>query len=203
MQYRISSTLIALALCTPAAFAQTQAFEGPTVAMNLGLYSNTTELSSGTDRLNGLGATTQGANIQGAWGWVVSPSWVFSVGGSYNLNDQSAGEISGTGGGLNVKRKNAWSIYVEPGIKVSEQTLVYAKVGYENATLRAEGAGSSSEKSMDGAGYGLGIRTMLDKNLYLQAELKQLFYSSATFAGQATDFKTQATEGLFGIGYQF
>ena len=203
MQYRIPFALMALALCSSATFAQTHPFEGPSAALNLGLYSNSTEISSSTDTLNGLGQTTQGANIQGAWGWAVSPSWIFSVGASYNLTDQSAGNANLLGGAVNLKRRNAWSVYMEPGIKVSDQTLVYAKVGYENGNLRVEGTGSSFDKTMDGAGYGLGIRTMLDSNLYLQAEIKQIYYTAVSVPGQATDLKTQATEGLFGIGYQF
>ena len=92
---------------------------------------------------------------------------------------------------------------MEPGFKVSEKTLAYAKVGYENASMQGEVAGRSDDKSIDGVGYWLGLRTMVDSKLYLQAEVKQIFYSSATFSGQSTDFKVHATEGLFGVGYQF
>ncbi|RFO94807.1 hypothetical protein DIC66_21585 [Rhodoferax lacus] len=195
--------LVAVVVCSSYANAQQNPFEGGSVALNLGLQSNSTEISSGSDRISGIGWDSQGANLQGAWGWSLSPSFIVSVGASYNLTDVSAGDAGTSTGGFSLKRKNAYSVYLEPGFKVSDKTLAYGKVGYENANMQGEVAGRSGDKSIDGIGYGLGLRTMLDNNLYLQAEVKQIYYSSATFPGQSTDFKVHATEGLFGVGYQF
>jgi outer membrane immunogenic protein len=195
--------LAAAAICSSYANAQHNPFAGASVALNLGLQSNSTEITSGADRITGIGWDTQGANIQGSYGWSMSPSIILTVGANYNLSDVSAGDASTTAGGLSLKRKNAYSLYVEPGYKVADRTMAYAKIGYENASMRVDSSGSGNDKTIDGVGYGLGIRTMLDSSLFLQAEVKQIYYTSATFSGQSNDFKVHATEGLFGLGYQF
>lgn len=195
--------LAAAALLTSTAYAQGNPFEGWSLGLNMSLQSNTTELNAGTDRFSSLGWTSQGANLQASYGWPTSASSVFSVGVNYSLTDASGGDASTAVGAFSLKRKNAYSVYFEPGLKLSDTTLAYFKVGYEGTTLREDTSLGGMEKTLDGAGYGFGLRGMLDKHVYLQAEVKQLFYNTANFPGQATGFKLTGTEGLLGLGYQF
>ena len=195
--------VVASGLLAPQAFAQDKSFEGFSLGLNLALQSDSTELSPGNEHLHGLGWTSQDASLQAAYGWATGDSTVLSVGATYNLNDVSSGDASTANGGLSLKRKNGYSVYFEPGYKVSDRTLAYFKVGYEAATLHEDQDASSVESSLDGVGYGLGLRTLMDKHVYLQAEIRQVFYNSFSFAGQNGSFKTSGTMGLLGIGYQF
>jgi hypothetical protein len=115
----------------------------------------------------------------------------------------SSGEAGGGPGGLSLKRKNSYSVYLEPGFKFSERTLAYFKVGYVGSTLHEDQDSGALESSLDGVDYGLGLRTLVDKHTYLQAELHQVFFNSSGFGGQNGSLRTSGTLGLFGIGYQF
>lgn len=63
------------------------------------------------------------------------------------------------------------------------------------------GGGTSGSENFEGVGYGAGIRTMLDKNLFLQVEFIQSAYNQKTRDGVA--FKPSASTGTIGIGYKF
>ena len=183
--------------------SQDKPFEGFSLGLNLALQSDSTEITVGNARLHGLGWTSQSANLQGAYGWRAGDSAVLTVGANYNLDDVNSGDASTTVGGFSLKRKHGYSVYFEPGWRFSDRTLGYFKIGYQGATLHEDLPGGSVENSLDGVDYGLGLRTLLDKHTYLQAEVRQVLYNSASFAGQSGSFKTSGTLGLVGIGYQF
>lgn len=203
MNKPLACLLLAAAGLTSPAFAQSNPFEGFSLGLNLALQSDTTELGAATDRYSGVGWTSQGARLQAAYGWPTGPASIFSVGVSYSLTDISGGDASTAAATFSLKRRNAYAVYFEPGWKLTDSTLAYFKVGYEGAMLREERSQGALESSLDGAGYGFGLRGMLDKHLYVQAELKQLFYNRAHFSDQVAGFKLSGTEGLLGIGYQF
>ena len=52
-------------------------------------------------------------------------------------------------------------------------------------------------------GYGVGARTMLDKNLFLQAEVKHTTFGSEALPGDTDKIKTKNTVVSFGVGYKF
>jgi Outer membrane protein beta-barrel domain len=194
---------LAAALLAPQVFAQSATFEGGSVGYNVNLNSTSTELSVGADRLNGMGSTELGGSLQAAYGWAMGANGIISLGATYSLNDINSGEFVSAGTTLKLKRRDAYSIYVEPGFKVSPGTLAYAKLGYENASALAESQGITLSNTVDGFSGGFGLRALLDSHLYLQAEVKQVFYNSSRFSGAAADFKSTATMGSIGIGYQF
>jgi opacity protein-like surface antigen len=203
MYQRLPLLLIATALLSAPAFAQKTPFEGLSLGLNAVLDSSSTELGPDAQRLSGLGWTTQGASIQGAWGWPVGESSIFSVGATYHLSDISSGDSNTNGGAFSLKRHSAYSVYMEPGFKLSNQTLVYATVGYEAANMRLDTSTGGTEQSIEGAGYGVGMRSYFSKHGYVQVEIKQLDYRATHFPDQTANFKASATEGLLGVGYQF
>lgn len=183
-------------LCALSALASAQSgnFGGFSLGLNADLVAASTEVS-GTR----YGQQSVGASLQGAYGFAVSNTAVLSVGFTYGLADINAGE-SGT---AKYKLKNAYSIYFEPGFNVSPATLAYFKLSYEAASANYEATGTSDSKSIEGAGLGVGLRAMLSKNAYLQAEARQMQYNSARFAVPGVDFKSAATYGTIGVGYKF
>lgn len=196
------------ALACSAAQAQTAAgsFQGFSLGLNAGMISSATEITSGTDVLDGLGHSSAVGSLQGAYSWAAGDRGVLSVGATYNLNDVDGGELRTTAGVRTAlyKARDAYSVYFEPGYLLTDKTLAFATLGYEAATARAEdGAGVVVKKDIQGAGYGFGLRTMLDKNLYVQVAVKQVYYDSERFPGDTADFKTRATLGSVGVGYKF
>ena len=188
-------TTAAFAVLATAASAQVSNFEGFSGGLNLNTVAASHQF--GTSKFKGeswIGA------IQGAYGFVISPSTVVSIGGSYGLSDSNAGVASLT----NLSLQNQLSVYVEPGYLVGDKTLVYGKLTYEKANLEATEVGVDDAKvSLNGTGIGFGVRTMIAQATYLQVELKKIGYGKGRFAGDPIDFKTKSTVGTIGIGMKF
>ncbi len=196
------------AACSTSAFAQVSNFTGPSAGVNLSTVSTTTKISpDGEVALDGIGQQSFGSSLQAAYGFPLSNEAVLSVGGTYALTKDKAGNFEiDTGKVVQFKVKNQMSLYVEPGYLVSNTTLAYGKLSYESAKLAGESsvADANGSQKVNGIGYGFGIRTMLDKNLSLQAEVKQVQYGTENFNDDGSaKFKTSATVGTIGLGYKF
>lgn len=191
---KIAAVTASLAFATLAS-AQANNFAGVSLGLNVDLVGANTEVSS-----TRLGQQSVTGSLQAAYGFAVSNTAVMALGITYSLADINAGESSAT---TKYKLKDAYSIYFEPGFNVSSSTLAYAKLSYEAASARYEASANPDSKSIDGAGLGVGLRTMLGKNAYLQVEARQVQYNSARFAAPALDFKSGASYGSIGFGYKF
>ena len=103
--------------------------------------------------------------------------------------------------------KDYYTVYVQPGYAVNNTSAIYAKVLYASAKLDVSGATSSS-KDLNGWGGGIGLKTFLDKNLFVQTELNYTEFDSVTvtgtgnLAGTVTG-KPKIAGGTINIGYQF
>lgn len=196
-------TAAAFAVIATSASAQGSNFAGFSAGLNLNSVSTNTKISQGDSTLDGLGQQSWNGSLQGAYGFVTSPSTVVSVGATYGLGSSKASESSRTGFKTATKANNQLSVYVEPGFLASVNTLVYAKLSYEKAEIEISGDVLNSSQSMNGKSFGFGVRTMIDKTTYLQVEAKQIEFGSYRFDGDTADFKTKATVGTVGIGMRF
>ena len=186
------------AACSTSAFAQVSNFEGFSAATNL-THSNTS-VSNSNDSLSDK---TVGANLQAAYGFALDTSTVLTVGASYALKDTKTGDYTNDGSTGVLKLKNQISYYVEPGFLLNASTLVYGKISYDTASLNAIQADGTTKTNIKGMGYGVGARTMLDKNLFLQAEVKHTTFGSEALPGDTDKIKTKNTVVSFGVGYKF
>lgn len=202
-------SVVAASLACATAGAQTVNFEGFSGALNLNRFSSTTNtifledgpIGAGGSYVN-YGGQSWNGSIQAAYGVAVSSSSVVTFGGTYAL-----GSIDGGGetlGGLTEFRaEKAYSLYVEPGFLLSDNTLAYGKLSYEGA--KATGrvfAGPEYSTAFKGIGFGFGVRTMIDKNMFIQIELKQVGYRSID-TGDGHTHKPKSTVGTVGIGMKF
>lgn len=197
-------TAAAFAVIATSASAQVSNFAGFSAGVNLNSVSPNTKITVDTVSVDGVGQQSWNGAVQGAYGFVTSPSTVISIGATYGLGKSKGGSIAiaGVGGGA-FEAKNQLSVYVEPGFLINDKTLVYGKLSYEKAKVEANGEGGQASKSINGTGFGFGARTMIDKTTYLQVEFKQIGYGSARLDGDTADFKTKATVGTVGIGMNF
>ena len=191
----VASTLIA-----PQAFAQTKNFEGFSLGANVNFVGASTELSAPAVAIR-MGETSQNLSLQAAYGFAIGNTSVLSLGLNYGVGDLAGGSIDAGANRYKLKVTNSYSLYIEPGFVVSESTLVYGKLAY----LSAKGVESlnafSGSANFNGTGFGAGIRTMLSKNLYLQAEFLQSNYTQKSFG--TSGYKPTASIGTVGIGYKF
>ena len=203
---KIITLALMVAASSTSVFAQVSNFTGPSAGVNMNTVSTTTKLTAdGSAAFDGFGQQSLGTSLQAAYGIALSNDTVVSIGGTYALNKDRAGNLEINGDQMQFKNKNQMSLYLEPGYLVSNTTLAYGKVSYESAkmTVSVTGADGDSQK-VNGYGYGFGIRTMLDKNLSLQVEVKQVKYGAENWADDGSSkFKSSATLGTIGLGYKF
>jgi hypothetical protein len=197
MKKVLIAAAVAASCIAPQAFAQTNGasgFTGFSAAANANASTSSTEVRSGNGYAD-MGKSSQDVSLQAAYGFALGNNYVLGLGATYGLGDLKYGSSS-VGAG-NLKGKDAYSIYLEPGYAISNSTLVYGKLAY--LSMKGEVRGASEDFS--GVGYGVGIRHKLNKNLYLQGEITQSEYSDETMLN--TTYKPSGTTGTVGIGYQF
>lgn len=201
MKKIIMAMAAAAALISPQAYSQMRNFDGPSLGVNLNIANASNEFSVGGASFKNSD-TSQTANLQAAYGFAASDSFVLGVGLTYGPGDIKAGSATTGGVGYELKAKDLYSLYVEPGFLVANSTLAYGKVSYQGMKGETRlSTGATLSDNFTGTGYGAGIRTMLGSNLYLQAELEQIGYSERSNSGLTS--KPTATMGSVGLGYRF
>lgn len=201
MKIMFMAATVAATLFAPLVGAQTRGFEG----FSLGLNVNSATISNDFTA-NGVpakfGETSPNASFQAAFSLPANGIFNLGFGMTYTLSELKAG--SSTVGGVNyeLKEKDAYSIYIEPGFSIAESTLVYGKLahlGMRGETRRSTGSTQGDE--FFGLGYGVGVRGLMTKNVYLQAEILQNNYNERSSNGLT--IKPSSTMGTLGIGYKF
>lgn len=198
MKKNIAAVLFVTAGATLGAsvFAQSKSFEGFSVALNANSSSVTNELSAGGLSTK-IGDTSENFTLQAAYSVPMGGSGVLGLGGTYALSDFNAGSLAGG----SFKGKDMYSLYVEPGVLVSNSTLVYAKAAYLNMKGEASGFGATASENLDGLGYGAGVRVAFGKAAFWQLEFTQSDYNSKSIYG--VGFKPSSFNRTLGVGYRF
>jgi opacity protein-like surface antigen len=196
--------LICLAATAAVCSAQAQSGDftgfsaGANMAMNAGSYSQ----AVGTATIDGLGQQSLGVGGFAAYGLSIGSASVLTLGFDYSFSDIKAGEIKSTTSSASAKIQNLWSVSVAPGAMLTDKTLAYFKLGFENG--KAVGSSTTEvSKNVTGSSWGVGMKTLFNKNTFLQVEVKQVTFGSARFDGDTVDFTARGTSGSVGLGFMF
>jgi len=135
------------------------------------------------DSLDNAGAdfddTDFGLTLGADYGFGVSDDAVILVGASWS-DKSDMGSISGADGSLSTELDPSYMLYVAPGVKVGDSSLLYAKLSYSEAegTLSVQTSEFSGSLSQDdkAVGYGVGFRSYLTDNVFLNAEIEHIEY---------------------------
>jgi opacity protein-like surface antigen len=197
--------LVALALLagSTGVFAQANPFEGFSAGVGVSSVGASTTLS-GADAVGGdsvnFGQQSIVPTIEVGYTHGLSKEFSLGITATYDLADTKAGSAND----INVKGKNHYSINLKPGYMVGNSTMAYALVGYHATKGIISGDGESISSNYSGFGAGLGIQTLIDKNIFIKAEFQQITYNTKTgLAGADINVKPSATVGTIGIGYKF
>lgn len=194
---QLSIALIALSVLTTGyAYADAQNFQGLRVGGNLNMTGASTKVTNSSSTDGSFGANNVGGGLSLAYTQRISKKTVIGIGGTFSNSKFKSGTDSAN---TIIKGKNLWTAYVEPGVVVGEDTLIYAKAGY--AGMKGTIDEFSTEHSLSGYMYGLGIRTMVDANVYMEVEALQYVFNSKTINSAIYDIK--ATQANVGLGYKF
>lgn len=118
------------------------------------------------------------------------------------------------------KAENTFGISVEPGWNFTESTLGYVKLAWVNTrvntnyTLSADGQSlinSNPSSTYNGFGYGIGVKQLLTKNIFLGVDLMGVTYGSKSITAYTFEDGSQMTAnakasqfmGFASLGYKF
>lgn len=218
--------LLATTAATPA-LSQSKLFEGISLAINGSLNGSASnykdrwsmgEIPIGEydDKLGDV-STVFGSDLN--YGFSLSNNFILGVGITYDFGKTKAGNtsLSYRGeddefvlvDGLKASIEDHKSIYIQPTYIVSSTTGLFAKLGYHDADYKLThvGYGVSDSANLKGWGYGFGVKTFINNNLFIQAEAQQINYGSESYTyaeGSSTiTVKPKVYSGTISIGYKF
>ena len=196
--------LICLAATAAVCSAQAQSRDftgfsaGANMAMNAATYSETV----GTTTLDGIGQNSIGVGGFAAYGLSIGSASILTLGFDYSFSDIKAGELKSATTSGSAKLQNLWSVSIAPGTMLTDKTLAYFKLGFENGKAVSSSTTEVS-KNITGSSWGVGMKTLFNKNTFLQVEVKQVNFGAARFDGDTTDFTARGTSGSVGVGFMF
>ncbi len=204
--------LLASVAATPA-FSQAKNFAGPSIAIHAGYTGTDTKMTTDAPGHLSWGENdvTYGADL--AYSFPVDNNFLISIGATYDFDKIKAGSGSSDEAGdelsLKLSLKNHYSFYIEPTYAFNNSTALFAKLGYHHAkgSVNLAGAGDTAtgSKNFEGWGYGFGIKTFLNNNVFVKAEASLVEYDKETYGsgGDVVSFKPETVSGLISIGYKF
>jgi len=195
MRKLFALTAVTAALAASQAFAQAKNHEGFSLGANAEFDRSSVE-ATGTGAASDSGNST-GLGLQAQYSWALGSNFLLGLGVTANTGNRKAGAYSN---GNEAYIKDRYAIDLIPSIAVNDKVLVFAKV----SSVGANGTSSSGTgtASIQGLGYGLGFRAMIDNKLFWQAAYDYVKFTDVTFAnGTVSSFKTNILS--VGIGYKF
>ncbi len=200
MKKILIASALAAAFVAPQAFAQARNFEGFSLGANLNIANAATEVTS--TPFNGKPSeSSQNLGLQAQYNWALGDAFVLGAGLGLGVGDLKGGEFT-AGGTFNAKQKEAYSLYVAPGVALNDSVLLYGKVAALSGKVELTGPGLSNSTTVNGVGYGLGVQSYLNKNLFIQGELMQNNYNEVDFDATSKGKFNSAVFSI-GVGYRF
>lgn len=151
----------------------------------------------------------------------------------YVIGNQNAGQKSSSTSALyngmypysvsesySSKAENTFGISVEPGWNFTESTLGYVKLAWLNTRVNTNytlgvndvnAISSNPSNTFNGFGYGIGVKQLLTKNIYLGVDLMGVTYGSKSITAYTFEDGTQLNAsakanqfmGFASLGYKF
>jgi opacity protein-like surface antigen len=196
--------LLATTAATPA-LSQSKNFAGPSIAVHTGYTGTDTKITydAGVGANFGENDITYGVDL--AYSFPVDNNFLISIGATYDLDKIKAGSAT-DGNDVKLSLKDHYSLYIEPTYAFNNSTALFAKLGYHQAKGKVSVAGESASDDFKGWGYGFGIKTFLNNNVFVKVEASLVEYDKQTANAGTEDeisFKPETVSGLISIGYKF
>lgn len=198
MKTLIKSSLLGLALVSTASMAAN--FAGPEAGASVTMNSGSTLIDSkvNDDYDGNRGQQSIGIKLHAGYGFDLGNKTVVLVGFDYNPTEIKAG----TAVSANLKIQNSWSLFVAPGMVLNDKSLAYVKLAYESGNLKYSDGDENIEQSITGLGYGIGLRTEINKTTFLETDIKQVNYSKFSYRNRG-DLTNSSTIGGVGLVFKF
>lgn len=197
MKKLLITSFVLSSLAAGSAFAA-----GPAGGTDLSGFSIGTnaEFSRGTVSANdgsSDGGATTSAGINARYDWSLTPTFAVGLGASYSTGNHAFGSYAnGTAATVN----NRYSLDIVPTVALSNNYQLYGKLSSIYGTAASTDGVATS--NVQGVGYGIGVRKMLDKNLFVQAGYDLNKFNDITYSN-GTTAALQENVYSIGIGYKF
>ena len=192
MKHALSLIAIALACSVSSALAQPAGTAGFSLGANV-------EFSQNNGQLTGAAAgsaNSTGLGLQAQYSIPLGTQFLVGLGLDYSPSARDTG-VQGSAG--DVSLQNAASLDLQPSYILSDSMTIYAKLAALSATASAA---NGSNLALSGYGYGLGLRSMLDRNLYWQLGYDSNRYGDTSLSN-GTGLSISSKVFSLGLGYKF
>ena len=179
--------ILLLVLLSPAAFAQSQNFEGFGLSIDYSLNSITDKSTPGDSATSRSGVPSITADAYRA----INDQWLIGVYGSYDLGTT---DTSGTDPDAHHPIEAGGKV----GYAFTEKLMAYVKLGYSWSKYSSPGY----YQWINGPSYGIGAEYLLTKNLFTRVEVSQQNYKTVYWSDGSSD---KANINAYGIslGWRF
>ena len=217
---------IALLASSTSLMAQTKSFEGASLGIFGGAVGVSAEGTSSTPAVNQNHTATSGSGNVGTvsgiggfdlgYGFATGIDTIVSLGVTYipfkaEITTGSSSDTS-AGGDVKAEMKDHYTIYIQPTFVINKDSAAFLKVNYAHADLSVSGQGARlTTGDVEGWGAGIGLKTFLMPNLFMQVEANYTDYD--TISGTKTNAATsrittvsadpKLVSGLITLGYKF
>jgi opacity protein-like surface antigen len=215
---------IALLASSTSLMAQSKSFEGASIGVfgaiagaEVDGKANTTAgggqvASSGS---GSIGKVTPVGGLDLSYAFATGTNSVIGLGVSYiPLKAElgvGKGDDASSGGSIDVELKDHVTIYLQPTFVVNKDSAVFVKLNYSMADLKASGQSARiTSGDIEGWGGGIGLKTFLTPNAFIQVEANYTEYDSVS--GTRTNSHGRTTtvsgdpkiaQGIITLGYKF
>ena len=208
---------IALLATSTSLMAQSKSFEGGSIAI-FGSIMGAEVDGTVTDSNNAVSSGSIGKvapvpGIDAAYTFATGSNGFIGIGATYLAGDAEFGvgaadSSSDATKNFTGKIKDHYSVYIQPGYAVSKDSAVYAKISYNHADFNVTNV-VRQPGNLEGWGYGIGLKTFLTPNAFVQVEASYTEYDSLTAKETANSTtstvtgKPKISAGTVTFGYKF
>ena len=185
--------------------AEETKFTGASLALGLGSVRNQVDYGGYLAGQTSKDTDTVGI-LDASYGINLAPQWLVTLGATYDLNKTDFGTVSYVDGGntysVDGQLENHFSFYVAPGYRLSPNWLVYAKLGWHHAKGEFNDSQlGSGETTHNGVGYGLGVSTVLARQIEARFEIQHIDFNRES--ANLSDGKPETNQAVVYLGYRF
>lgn len=212
--------MLATTAATPA-LSQSKNFAGPSIAVSGAFVAGDVKVTAdnGTDNASSnFGKSNIIPSFDLSYGIPLDNNFLLNIGATYDLSKSTLGQanafIDPETYTEKLTIKDHYSLYIQPTYVFSNTSAAFAKLSYNFAkgTLTETGTDLTPEsftasRNIEGFGYGVGLKSLINNNLYIQVEagIDEYDKETATDSGNGItySFDPKVVTGKISIGYKF
>ncbi|MSP06373.1 MAG: hypothetical protein EXR13_02225, partial [Candidatus Fonsibacter sp.] len=173
MNKLLKLSAIALLASSTSLMAQTKSFEGASIGIfggALGAEADGTVTGTATGGSGSIGKVTGIAGVDVSYAFA---GGALAVGATYVPMKAKFGGGSGndatSGTTITGELKDHYTIYIQPTYVVNKDAALFAKFAYAHADVKTTNT-TTAPSDVEGWGYGVGLKTFLTPNTFVQVE---------------------------------